>query len=235
MTRTIVLATLLAAAATPALAGIANFTATLNAAQEVPTNASTATGTAKLAIDTDLNTLTIDLDVTGLFATTAAGELSGLADGHIHAPVNPALPSGPGFNSPVAIGFPGLPLGSTSFSYDRVINLADPMVYRAAFLGANGGTALGARDALLDYLSSGRAYVNVHSTRFPGGEIRGDVSVPAPAALALFGLGVAGIAAARRRTDGFGDQFDVALGLEQVGPLLVENEAQCVGARVGLE
>ena len=29
--------------------------------------------------------------------------------------------------------------------------------------------------------------------------------------------------------------FDVALGLEQVGPLLVEDEAQRVGARVGLE
>ena len=29
--------------------------------------------------------------------------------------------------------------------------------------------------------------------------------------------------------------FDVALGLEQVDPLLVEDEAQCVGARIGLK
>lgn len=45
-------------------------------------------------------------------------------------------------------------------------------------------------------LLAGLWYVNIHSTMFPGGEIRGQV-VPAPGALAL--LGLAGLANLRRR------------------------------------
>jgi len=188
MTRTIAIATLLAGFALPAAAGVAYFKTPLFASEEVAPPAlvpSDATGFAQLWFDSDLDTLRVKLTVDGLVGT--------LADGHIHSPA-PA-----GVNTAVAVGFPGLPLGSRSFVYDQTINLALTTTYRPAFLGANGGTAAGARDALITHLSTGLAYVNVHSTARPAGEIRGQVEVPAPAAIALFGLGLAGVAFARRR------------------------------------
>jgi len=42
-------------------------------------------------------------------------------------------------------------------------------------------------------------YINIHSTAFPGGEIRGQVVVPIPAAVWLFGSGLLGLIAISRR------------------------------------
>ena len=56
----------------------------------------------------------------------------------------------------------------------------------------------GLSTAQVDELFAGNMYANFHTDQFPGGEIRGQIGVvPAPAAVGL--LGLAGLAAARRR------------------------------------
>ena len=51
-----------------------------------------------------------------------------------------------------------------------------------------------------DGFLAGNFYINIHTAPFPGGEIRGQVNVPEPSALALLGLGLAGLGWARRKS-----------------------------------
>ena len=49
-------------------------------------------------------------------------------------------------------------------------------------------------------LSADKWYVNIHSSAFPNGEIRGQIKiVPEPSTLVLAGLGLVGVLALRRR------------------------------------
>jgi hypothetical protein len=80
------------------------------------------------------------------------------------------------------------------------LDLTAASSYTSSFITANGGTPAGAESALASAMAGGMAYWNIHSSSFPGGEIRGFlVPVPEPSALALFGLGAGAVVWRLRR------------------------------------
>ncbi|HUL72438.1 MAG TPA: CHRD domain-containing protein, partial [Vicinamibacterales bacterium] len=93
--------------------------------------------------------------------------------------------------------FTGFPLGVTSGTYTHTYDTSLASAWNPSFVTANGSIA-GAEAALAAGLANGRAYLNIHTNVFPGGEIRGVLVTPEPATLSLLGLGL-GAAALRRR------------------------------------
>ncbi len=179
-------AVLLALSTTPAQAQITVFTAALNGASEVPPNASPASGFGTVTLDQLLNTLLVSESFSGLIGGNAGAA-------HIHCC------AGPGVSVGVAVGFPGFP-SATSGTYSQLFDLMLLSTYNSAFLTANGGTAAGARNALVSGLFAGQTYLNIHNGQFPAGEIRGQlIATPEPATLGLLATGLLGMAGITRR------------------------------------
>jgi hypothetical protein len=186
---------LAAAAAAAFLAGagaahahIFTFDAFLAGTEEVPANASPASGFSLVTLDDVADTLTVDENWTDLIGGNAAAA-------HIHC----CTPHGT--NIGVAVPFVGFP-ASPSGTYLHTFNLMSASTYTASFLNNfGGGTAAGAEIALVNGLMAGTAYANIHDATFPGGEIRGFLSLtPEPATWAsmLLGFALAGAAIRRR-------------------------------------
>jgi hypothetical protein len=177
--------------ATPAAATTITLpTLTLAGSKENPPNLSPATGTAVLTYNDVAHTLQVLLDFSGLTIAST--------DAHIHCCTDAPA------NVGVAVGFqPQFTPGTTSGSFNMVFDLTNSAIYTAAFRNNfGGGTAAGSEAALVAGLFAGRAYVNVHTSNNPGGEIRSFTTpVPEPSTLLLVGLGATLLAArARRRT-----------------------------------
>jgi hypothetical protein len=139
----------------------------LSGLEEVPPNASPATGFATVTLDTESNLLAWDVVFSGFQGT--------YTNAHFHGP------AAPGVNTGTLVG-----------------------IHQAEFLGQTSGQLVGSTTLTnmvhKQHILDGLTYINLHSTVFPGGEIRGQV-IPEPSTYAMFAglLALAGACYWRRR------------------------------------
>src|SRR5262249_13910579 len=150
-------------------AAVFHFPVILSGANENPATGSPGTGTGFVDIDQDANTLHVSFSFSGLEGPTTLA--------HIHCCIAP--PGNTGIATAVPF-FPGFPTGVTSGSYDHVFDMSQASTWNPAFIAANGGTTTGAASALIRGALAGLAYLNVHTSAFPSGEIRAFLILQTP-------------------------------------------------------
>jgi hypothetical protein len=143
---------------TPVAAQEIHMTAALTGAEETPAPGvlTGAAGTAQVTLDTVNKSVTVELQVLNLPSASTAG--------HIH--VGPR-----GLAGPVVIDF-AFPSGRTG-DFGLLFRLTSRDFRPRPEIG------IVTIDDAIQAIAAGNAYVNVHTTAFPGGEIRGQL-VPAP-------------------------------------------------------
>lgn len=157
-----------------------SFTATLNAAQVVGGTASPATGTATLTLNAAQDTLTYSITLTGLDLDglqTPADPSDNVTNFHFHA-------AAVGVNGPVVFGL----IAPGHDPDDLAIN---PVAGTVS--GAWENTDVNPLSGQLANLLAGGLYLNVHTTTYPGGAIRGQVLPVPPNVLEIPTLGAAGL------------------------------------------
>ncbi len=125
------------------------FTATLSGATEVPSNGSTGTGNATLTLVGGQLLFRVDV-----------GNIQDVTRAHIHGP------AGPTTNAGIMVPLYEPPAGTTPLDFTSTRTLAQGVAPIP-----NGVTL----DSLVVLLGNGNAYVNVHTSAFGPGEIRGQV------------------------------------------------------------
>jgi hypothetical protein len=158
------------------------YKATLSGPNEDPPVASPGTGFATVSLDVDADVLSVHVSFSGLLGTVTVA--------HIHCCTATPFAGNIGVASQTP-SFAGFPAGVTAGAYDNLFDTSNASTFNPAFVTANGGTLAGAEAALAAGLASGRAYLNIHTSLFGSGEVRGFLrAVPEPTTVALIGLGL---------------------------------------------
>ena len=131
--------------------------ATLGGGEETPILLSGAAGTAEVAIDTAAKEFAVTLRIFNIPTTTTAG--------HIHV-------GSKGIAGPVVIDFPAIA--------GRLGDFVTTFRVGEASFRANAAIGINSIDDVIQAVANGNAYVNIHTTTFPGGEIRGQLVPKAP-------------------------------------------------------
>jgi len=145
-------------------AAVITYKASLSGPNESPPNASPGTGTGQVDVNTTTHQMHVFAVFSGLTGNTTAS--------HIHAPTLVAGTGTAGVATTTPT-FAGFPLGVKAGVYDVILDLTLASSYNPSYVTANGGTTAGAEAALLAALAANKAYLNIHSSTFGGGEIRG--------------------------------------------------------------
>jgi hypothetical protein len=188
---TLITAASISLPATIANADIIVFSGNFSGAQEFPPTGSPGTGLVTVTVDDVLNTMTVDAAWANLLAPTTVAHIHCCAPLGANAGVATSVPT-----------FPGFPAGVQSETYNATFDMTLASSFNPAFVTAQGGTTASAFNALINGMLTSNAYFNIHTTQFPGGEIRAQLSpVPEPStwAMLLFGFAAVGLTFRRAR------------------------------------
>ena len=157
------------------------FIAILSGANELPSSTgSPGVGLATVLLDPTAQTIQITASFSDLTSPDMAAHIHCCAPFGTNAGVATTIPA-----------FNGFPLGVTSGTFAATFDLTQASFYNPAFVTAQGGTIAQAEAAFMAGIQSTQTYFNIHTSNFPGGEIRGQLisAVPGPVA----GAGVPGL------------------------------------------
>lgn len=188
---TLALAAAALAAASAQAAPSTNYRAVEVGPLETPPNASPGWGITE--VDIAGSKLLVD----GRFRDL----MSNVTEAHIHCCTTTAFTGDTG----VAVPLMGVPTGVKAGSWTEMIDLTKDASFDPTFLSSNGGTASSALTALTTAINAHEAYVNIHTSGNPNGEIRGwlvAAPIPEPASWAMLGIGLAGLGFMSRRRVG---------------------------------
>ena len=157
--------------ATPALCKELAFRATLRGDTASTTTGSKASGAARIVVDTEAKTVDVSLNVVGLKPEDLRASLVKAPLGPIHLHLYGSTDHGPNSSASLVLPVPYGPAYSPTASGFQVRMKAYPYATGAAVVNASASF-----DEFVADLQSGKVVLNVHTNRFPDGEISGDVT-----------------------------------------------------------
>lgn len=155
------------------------------------TSGATGSGVVTVSFNTNLNLLSISTTWSGLSGLTSAA--------HIHCCTAVPLTGNAGVATTTP-SFAGFPNNVSAGTFSNALDLTLASSWNPTYILNNGGTTTTATTALLAGIAGGRSYFQIHTSTFPGGELRGYLQpVPEPGTTALILCGLTLLPLFRRR------------------------------------